>query len=370
MQTRFKLKFPDAVALRTAWDAELSAGRLFVPTGEMLPPFTPVVLAVTVVGAPTEIEFPAEVVFVLEAERCPAGQKPGLGLSFRLQEHHRTALFALISGRAGQEASETAVVVGHKAERQGVKERKVRRTPAGGVSSVGRGRSEDSDVKRGSGRWGARRGGPSSRSFKVKSSAQSSVVGASACPHHEQGRSAQFPTAPSFDAGADARVSGEVRLFLHKRAKGTHYQALGVEMNVEHKAIRRAYSKMMRQFHPDNYYRRLSAETFGRLEEVYQRVTEAYEVLIDPEQRASYDLSIGNFQGAVQEKRVQWRKQSYSNVNPRLAQLAASLYEEGAKLQLAGQVDKARAKFKLALQYNPHMDEVSARLKVLDSQEG
>lgn len=369
MQTRFKLKFPDAVALRTAWEAELSAGRLFVPTGEMLPPFTPVVLAVTVVGMPTEVEFPAEVVFVLEAQRCSEGQKPGLGLSFRLQEHHRTALCALISGHAVEEAGEAAAGGEREAERQSAKVRPVQRTPAGGVSSVGRG---DSGVRRDSGRRSAKRDvsrdGPSSRSVKGQPSGPRSVSGAEARPGRARG--ANFPTAPSFDAEADARVSGEVRLFLHKRARGTHYQALGVEMDVERKAVRRAYSKMMRQFHPDNYYRRLSAETFGRLEEVYQRVTEAYEVLIDPERRASYDLSIGNFQGAVQEKRAQWRKQSYSNINPRLAQLATSLYEEGTKLELAGQVDKARAKFKLALQYNPHMDEVSARLKVLGSQEG
>ena len=61
-----------------------------------------------------------------------------------------------------------------------------------------------------------------------------------------------------------------------------YYKILGVPEDAYAKAIKTAYRKLARKFHPD-----LSEETDA--EERFKEVAEAYEVLKDKEKRAEYD---------------------------------------------------------------------------------
>src|SRR3954469_4126700 len=61
------------------------------------------------------------------------------------------------------------------------------------------------------------------------------------------------------------------------------YQALGVRRNATTAEIRRAYQKAARQLHPDLNPGDPVAE--GR----FRAVSEAFEVLVDPQRRAGYD---------------------------------------------------------------------------------
>ena len=62
-----------------------------------------------------------------------------------------------------------------------------------------------------------------------------------------------------------------------------YYKVLGVTKNAEEKDIRKAYRKLARQFHPDVNPDKPEAEIR------FKEVTEAYEVLSDPEKRKKYD---------------------------------------------------------------------------------
>jgi molecular chaperone DnaJ len=62
-----------------------------------------------------------------------------------------------------------------------------------------------------------------------------------------------------------------------------YYEVLGVERGAEADAIKRAYRKLALQHHPDK--NQGSAEA----EEKFKELTEAYEVLRDPDKRAAYD---------------------------------------------------------------------------------
>ncbi len=303
MDTRFRLTFPDTRALQSSWDKDLSQGRFFVPTNEMLPPFSKAVLVFLLDGFKHELEIEAEVVFVLEPGRGP---QPGLGLSFQWEPTRLKVAKAFVE----QRWDDFERMVSRPALRQ-----------AGAAP-------------------------------KVKS---------------------KVPPGPKLDPELNARVLGDVRAYMRAVNGRNHYRVLAVESDAPEKDIRRAYSKLMRRFHPDNYFRRLSRETMTELEVAYQIITEAYETLMTDESRAAYDIKINNFGGAKnssKRKVAMWRKQSYTKVNPKLVKLSESLLKEARLLVERGDHHGAQAKLKLALRYNPHMDEARALMEALGQAEG
>lgn len=66
-------------------------------------------------------------------------------------------------------------------------------------------------------------------------------------------------------------------------AKVDHYSVLGVERNATADEIRSAYRKLARQHHPD-----VSTATDGSAR--FKEITEAYEILSDPQKRQRYDM--------------------------------------------------------------------------------
>lgn len=64
--------------------------------------------------------------------------------------------------------------------------------------------------------------------------------------------------------------------------KDDYYKILGVDRDASDEAIKRAYRKLARKYHPDVHKGADAAERF-------QAVGEAYDVLRDPEKRAAYD---------------------------------------------------------------------------------
>jgi curved DNA-binding protein len=73
-----------------------------------------------------------------------------------------------------------------------------------------------------------------------------------------------------------------------------YYDTLGVKRNADEKEIKAAYRKLARQFHPDANPNDKSAE------EKFKEISEAYEVLKDPDKRRKYDRLGANWKNGAE----------------------------------------------------------------------
>jgi curved DNA-binding protein CbpA len=72
-------------------------------------------------------------------------------------------------------------------------------------------------------------------------------------------------------------------------AIATYYDFLGLRPGCDYVAVREAFHARAQRYHPDRFVVGGDAERRQLAYEVYKRMTEAYQVLCDPELRAAYD---------------------------------------------------------------------------------
>ncbi len=68
-----------------------------------------------------------------------------------------------------------------------------------------------------------------------------------------------------------------------------HYTLLGVTRDADKKSIKRSYFELAAVFHPDRYFKKNLGSFKSKMEELFARITEAHDTLIDKEKRAEYD---------------------------------------------------------------------------------
>ncbi len=69
----------------------------------------------------------------------------------------------------------------------------------------------------------------------------------------------------------------------------TCYEMLLLPRSADAGAIKKAYYKLSKEFHPDKFYRKSLGDYKEKLELIFNKVNEAYRVLSDPAARAEYD---------------------------------------------------------------------------------
>lgn len=76
-----------------------------------------------------------------------------------------------------------------------------------------------------------------------------------------------------------------------------HYTVLGVKESASESEIKAAYLRVIQRFHPDRWHARESGPQRKRMEAIFARATEAYEVLRRPDTRLDYDRSLYEVRG-------------------------------------------------------------------------
>ncbi len=69
----------------------------------------------------------------------------------------------------------------------------------------------------------------------------------------------------------------------------THFEVLGLHSSADRAAVKRAYFSEIGTFHPDTYFKKNLGDFTKRMEKIFQRMTEAHEVLSNDSARKQYE---------------------------------------------------------------------------------
>jgi curved DNA-binding protein CbpA len=95
------------------------------------------------------------------------------------------------------------------------------------------------------------------------------------------------------DPDLDIPVEAQRRVLLFEAGlERPYHELLGVGAGVDSKAIKRAYFQLSKEYHPDRYYRREIGPYAEKLDRIFKKIVEAYELLMDPTTRAELERSM------------------------------------------------------------------------------
>jgi curved DNA-binding protein CbpA len=81
-------------------------------------------------------------------------------------------------------------------------------------------------------------------------------------------------------------------LFARLDDAENYYHVLDLSRDAEASEIKRAYHSLAKRFHPDRFHKDADPKVYGRIEDAFARISQAYETLKDQRMRAAYDRSL------------------------------------------------------------------------------
>jgi curved DNA-binding protein CbpA len=181
----------------------------------------------------------------------------------------------------------------------------------------------------------------------------------------ETAREAQPPptTGSDLDPTLDLPLDAQRRILeFEGRLGGAYHEILGVGIDPDPKAVKRAYFRLSREFHPDRFFRRNLGPFGPRLERIFRKILEAHEMLSDPVARAEMQRSLA----APREGARSGPAAGFHDARRRLANLSAHAkalrerqckakhyFETGMAAFRAERWLEAAASVRLALAFDP-----------------
>ena len=145
----------------------------------------------------------------------------------------------------------------------------------------------------------------------------------------------------------DAAFTEEIMRLYDGLEELSYYDYLGLRHGCDYIAVREGFYARAQRYHPDQFVHRTGESLKEAVYEVYKRMTEAYNVLLDPELRLAYDKALAGGQMRLSEvaraRRITPEERQVSNT-------LARIYLRSAKKKLArGRMLEAWIDAKLAL---------------------
>ena len=154
-----------------------------------------------------------------------------------------------------------------------------------------------------------------------------------------------------------------------------YFKLLGVEISADERDIKRAYFALSKRFHPDRYFRKNVGAYGERLNVVFKRVSEAYELLSDPVSRKAYEATLfaenrarptssggtGTADAGVSQKdptpaerlRQRMRLRVPSSVQDERDTKGADLFKSAKQSEKMGRLTEAASNLRLAVAFDP-----------------
>jgi len=188
----------------------------------------------------------------------------------------------------------------------------------------------------------------------------------------------------------DLEISQEERTkidrFYSKLDKMNYYEILNVPFDAPLEVIKKQFYLLSREFHPDRYFKKNIGEYKSRLEEIYRKIREAYEVLSDNVAKEVYRESTStNIKNTVEESKpamknpqeqpkstLQEKTHPVSSVLNAIAERvkkAKTIFEEGMRYYESGDFSSALRNFKLCVAYDPFNQKYKEMLSKADMQQ-
>jgi curved DNA-binding protein CbpA len=178
------------------------------------------------------------------------------------------------------------------------------------------------------------------------------------------------PAALQEDVDLDAARRLEILRAEEGLPTATHWEVLGLPWGAPASAVRAAYLKKVKVFHPDRYPGQRLGSFRPRLERVFRRLTEARDVLADEGKRADYALQTAPPEERARldarqlgdERRVDERRTRLARQSPHLARAAqvAELARRGRDALERGKVVEAANDLLLAHGLDPGNAELTS----------
>ncbi len=111
------------------------------------------------------------------------------------------------------------------------------------------------------------------------------------------------PEAELVDYASDVRIDASLDITPELQAQILEFEAsldkpyfelLDVPRDADTKQIKRAYFSLSKVYHPDRYFRASLGDYSARLERIFRKLVEAYELLSDPATRAEIERTMGS----------------------------------------------------------------------------
>jgi tetratricopeptide (TPR) repeat protein len=103
-------------------------------------------------------------------------------------------------------------------------------------------------------------------------------------------------------------LSEDERSAIEKMAdtvqKGTFYQILSVPFNVKPEQVKIKFFELSKIYHPDRYFKKNIGSYKDKLNTIFKKLSEAYEVLYDPKKKKWYDAALTNSESKLSHTQV------------------------------------------------------------------